>query len=146
MFSSPPNYSNTVGISHALTGYKQAEFSTQIIKWKDLPTGLQLGIPQGNLVQLVRLPTGKYSKYLSLAGMDTKDASLVCLSVVQAKLPPHFAFLVKVAVDSAKPDDTLFPTAKASKDSEPNKVFESTFNQSDSSLEAAGTQTCPAFL
>lgn len=100
-------------------------------------------------MELARLPTGKYIKYFSFAEMDTKDASLGCLSVVDAKLPslahrlvhchrfltvhPVMAFLVKVAVDSAKPDDTLFPTAKASKDSEPNKVFESTFHESDSS-------------
>lgn len=68
-------------------------------------------------MDLTRLPTGKYSTYLSLAGLDTKDASLVCLSVVHAKLPSHSACLVKVAVDF-KPDDTHFPTAKASKDSE----------------------------
>ena len=73
--------------------------------------------PLGNLVALTWLPTGRYSTYLSLAGLHTKDASLVCLSVVRAKLLSHSACLVKVAVDF-KPDDTHFPTAKTSKYSE----------------------------
>lgn len=95
-------------------------------------------------MELVRQRTGKYSSYFSFVETATKDASLACLSVVSAKLPslaltlvhchhlpslhPVMAFLVRAVVDSAKPDDTLFPPdRKRQKILKPNKVFESTF-------------------